>query len=292
MTVTISNGRTSVRWGVTRAVGLWRVVVVVWFVGLAAFAPAVEVLGGAVGGALENLPGGSWEPPPGDVWILQQEAIRSARGPLGLALTSAVVFLWAFGALWRAGVARWEVWDGGGPRGPGRVFGLGLGAWFAWIRLSLTGVVVFVVAAGLVVTVVSSAVASAFSDAAEGRAMVAVGVGLLVAAVAKMVVWAAGLRGAWELARPRARSAVLAWLRGLAGVFLRPLSTFGPIVVLGLPAVALTAAPLALGLAFPALRTGVPGFVATAVPTLLASWAGVALYESYAPLSEVAGPVE
>ena len=105
----ISGVRTSVRWGLRRAAQLWAVVLIVWIASLAAFLPAMEVIGGAVGEALADLPPEPFEPPPGDVLILMSGAIRDAIGPLGLALMSAVVFVWAFTSLWHAGVARWEV---------------------------------------------------------------------------------------------------------------------------------------------------------------------------------------
>jgi hypothetical protein len=100
-------------------------------------------------------------------------------------------------------------------------------------------------------------------------------VGSAASIVGVILVWLAGLRGAWLLAEPRRRSALVAWMRGLFAVLRHPLRSFGPLLVWALPGVAL--------LVLPVWYDGPVVMLLLLVSWLLSAFCRVALHLSYAP---------
>jgi len=93
--------------------------------------------------------------------------------------------------------------------------------------------------------------------------------------IALAVYWIAALRGGWLLGESGRRSALLAWLRGLGATLRRPLRSFLPLLVWGVPALALLAALLFV--------SGALAVLALMSAALAAAFCWVALYLSYAP---------
>ena len=212
--------RPSILLGVRTAWGMRRLVIVVWLVGFGLFIPASMILNGAGSSALAQV-APEIVAPDGEVALLLVEAVAPVFAPLWIVIVVALLLSWAFTVLWHAGVARFRVWASG-PPAPSRILGLGLTAWWPYCRLSLTALVVLI---GLMTAVwipVAAGVSGAFTAMAEERMVALIAIGVVAALFVKLIVWAATLRGAWELAVPTNRSAVRAWVRGFVGAFRDP----------------------------------------------------------------------
>lgn len=277
--------RPSLVLGLTTAARHWLLVFTVWLVSLVAFAPASMILDGAVGAALGRLPEG-FEPPAGDVEILIKGAIADVLAPVAVAVGCGIAVMWFFTVLWHAGLARFQVWDGGAPPKTARVLGLGFGAWWKYCRLSLFSLAVLLSLLSVVWFPIGLGIKAAYTAMAEDRMVLLIGVGLILSPVMKFVVWAATLRGAWELARPTSDSAVLAWFRGLAGAFGQPVPTFGILLTLGLGQAVLAFLPAFLPMVVPILRGSTAGTMVSAASMLGASFLVVALFAAFAPVSD------
>jgi hypothetical protein len=269
---------------------MWRLVVTCWVVSVAAFLPAVWVVGGAAGSALESLPTDDTVVPAGDVVLILAHALEGVIDPLKLAILSGVVTVWLFTVLWHAGVVNWALWAGGRRVRVGEVLGLGMVSWWRYARLSLTAAVL-----GLGTTValwvpLSGAVVGSYAAMAELRVLVLLFLGIGVSKLLWLVFWATTLRGAWLLGLPERRSAVLAWLRGLVDTVRAPVWSLGTVLLWAVPAVMLSLVPLLLGLWAPALRGGwvlpLVGQLAAAVRSFC--WVG--LFASFAPVTGLVGP--
>jgi len=276
----------SIVWGVRAAARMWALVVVVWLVGLAFFMPVSMMLRRAAVDALGHVPEG-FELPAGDGAILMLGLLRDIAGTLVVGVAFAVVLTWAWTVLWHAGVARVSVWDPEGASGVSRILGLGLGAWWRYCRLSLVALVALVALLTAIWFPLTLGIQAAFEAMAEDRMVLLIGIGIVLSVVGKFLVWVATLRGAWELARPDARSPVMGWLRGLIGVFRQPFSTFGTLLVLGLAQAVLALVPLVAPIFIPALRGTPVGSAVAAAATLAASFLVVALFAAFAPISGV-----
>lgn len=279
-----NNSGPSLLLGLATAARHWTLVLTVWLVSLAVFAPASMILGGAAGEALGRLPE-AFEPPAGDVEILIKGAFAEVLAPVAVAVGCGVAVMWFFTVLWHAGLARFQVWDGGAPPITARVLGLGFGAWWKYCRLSLFSLAVLLSLLSAVWFPIGLWTKAAYAAMAEDRMVLLIGVGLILSPVMKFIVWAATLRGAWELARPTSDSAVLAWFRGLAGAFRQPVSTFGILLALGLGQAALAFLPVFLPMVVPILRGSTVGSVVSAASMLGASFLLVALFAAFAPIS-------
>ena len=278
--------RPSIVWGVRTAARMWGLVLVVWLVGLAFFVPASMVLHRAAIDALGHVPEG-FDLPVGDGAILVLGLVRDVADTLLVGLVFAVVLSWAWTVLWHAGVARVSVWDPEGSSKVSRILGLGLGAWWRYCRLSLVALVALLALLAAVWFPLTLGIKAAFEAMAEDRMVLLIGIGIVLGPMAKFLVWGATLRGAWELARPDARSPVMAWLRGLIGVFRQPFSSFGTLLLLGLAQAALSLVPLVAPIFVPALRGTPVGSAVAAAATLAASFLLVALFAAFAPISGV-----
>jgi len=278
--------RPSIWWGLRAAARMWVLVVVVWLVGLAFFVPASIVLHRAALDALGHVPDG-FELPAGDGAILGVGLLRDVADTVAVGLVLAVVLSWVWTVLWHAGVTRVSVWDPEGSSGVSRILGLGLGAWWPYCRLSLVALAALLALLTAIWFPLTLGIKAAFESMAEDRMVRLVGIGIVLSPMAKFLVWGATLRGAWELARPDARSPVMAWLRGLVGVFRQPFSTFGTLIVLGVGQAALALVPLVAPMFVPALRGTPIGSAVAAGATLASSFFLVALFAAFAPVSGV-----
>ncbi len=278
--------RPSIVWGVRTAARMWALVVVVWLVGLAFFVPASMVLHRAAVDALGHVPE-DFELPVGDGAILIMGLVRDVADTLVVGLVLAAVLSWVWTVLWHAGVARVSVWDPEGSSRVSRILGLGLGAWWPYCRLSLFALVSLLALLIAIWFPLVLGITTAFEAMAEDRMVLLIGIGIVLSLMAKFLVWGATLRGAWELARPDARSPVMAWLRGLVGVFRQPFSTFGTLLVMALAQATLACVPLVAPVFIPALRGTPVGSAVAAGATLGASFLLVALFAAFAPISGV-----
>ncbi len=278
--------RPSIVWGVRTAARMWALVLVVWLSGLAFFVPASIVLHRAAVDALGHVPD-DFDLPVGDGAILVFGLVRDVADTLIVGLVFAVILSWAWTVLWHAGVAQVSVWDPEGASGISRILGLGLGAWWRYCRLSLVALVALLALLTAIWFPLALGIKVAFEAMAENRMVLLIGVGIGLSPVAKFLVWGATLRGAWELARPDARSSLMAWLRGLVGVFRQPFSTVGTLVVLGIGQAVLSLVPLVAPIFVPALRGTPLGSAVAAGGTLAASFLLVALFAAFAPVSGV-----
>ncbi|RLE36436.1 MAG: hypothetical protein DRJ61_00750 [Acidobacteria bacterium] len=278
--------RPSIIWGVRTAARMWALVVVVWLVGMAFFVPASVVLQRAAVEAFGHVPEG-FDLPVGDGAILMMGLLRDVADTLLVGLVLAVVLSWSWTVLWHAGVARVSVWDPESSSGVSRILGLGLGAWWRYCRLSLVALVALLALLAAIWFPLTLGIKTAFEAMAEDRMVLLIGIGVVLSPMAKFLVWGATLRGAWELARPDARSPVMAWLRGLIGVFRQPFSTFGTLLVLGIGQALFALVPLVAPIYVPALRGTPVGSGVAAAATLAASFLLVALFAAFAPISGV-----
>lgn len=276
--------RPSVVWGVRTAIRLWRLVVLVWLSGLVFFLPASMVLHRAAVDSLGQVPEG-FDLPAGDGAILMMGLWRDVADTVSIGLVFGIVMAWAWTVLWHAGVARWLVWDPEGSSKTSRVLGLGLGAWWRYCRLSLVALGALLVMLTAIWFPLAQAISAAYGAMAENRMVALIGAGIILSPLAKFLVWGATLRGAWELARPDARSSVMAWFRGLIGVFRQPVSTLGTLFVLGVGHAALALVPLVAPLLIPTLRGTPMGSAVAAGATLVAAFLLVALFAAFAPIS-------
>ncbi len=277
------NNRPSVVWGLLSAWRMRRLVVVVWLVAFALVMPASMMVTGAVEPPLANLPP-TVDVPAGEVAMLLVEAVVPILRPLRVAVGTAMLLAWAFTLLWHAGVARFEVW-GNGPPVVSHILGLGLTAWWRYCRLSVLALGILLCLMAVIWTAVAAAVSQAFADMAEERMVLMIAAGLVVGAIVKIIVWAATLRGAWELAVPTSRSVVRAWVRGLVGVFRSPLSTIGSLLILGAAMAVCAVIPLVVPALWPMFRGGPPGVALDLAAGLGVAFFSVALFNAFAPVS-------
>jgi hypothetical protein len=103
-----------------------------------------------------------------------------------------------------------------------------------------------------------------------------------------LLVWLAGLRGAWLLGSEGRRSAVLAWLAGLWGTLRQPVRSVATLMVWLVPWLAALTAPLLIGWRFEAMRAVTPTGVLEAVAGLVVACCQVGLFLSFAPVTGLA----
>ena len=277
--------RPSISWGLVFALRQWGLVLSVWAVGLILLVPPMAILGRAAHDIFGMVPDG-FDLPTGDGLLLISNVFRESPGTVGIGLVVALLGTWVWTILWHGGVARASVWDAEGPRaGVSHILGLGVDAWWRYCRLSLVALIALLFLLSVVWVPLAMGIKAAYQTMAEDRMVLLIGIGIVLSPIVKFLVWGATLRGAWELTRPDARSSVMAWLRGLRGVFLQPVSTLVTLLVLGLAQAAMFFVPLVAPVYFPALRGTPAGSAVAAGATLAASFFLVALFAAFAPVS-------
>jgi hypothetical protein len=276
-------GRSSPVHGWSQAFVLARLVVVVWLVSLAVFAPLRVVLYSALWSTMASLPEGPL--PPGEVALIAVELVRPVWVPAAAALLSGWLALWAWTVLWHAGVVRWVVYSGRRDVRLAELLSRGLFGWWRWARLSLVSVSVGVgvhISLWIGFSTAQSRAAATGSDALLGWVLLAAAV---LSVGTTVLSWLASLRGAWLLGDSRRRSAVVAWLAGLWGTVRRPLSSLLTLVVWVLPALAAAALPLVAGWRFELARGPLTGAALTGGAGLLTAFCLVGLFLSFAPVT-------
>jgi len=284
--------RPSPTWGLREALRLWRLVIACWVVAWLAVAPALLLVRRMVFPYLAALPPDPGAVPSGDVALIMMDGVRQAAAPLGLAVASGGVVLWAWAVLWHAGVVAWQMWTGGRRVRLGEVLGLGMVAWWRYARLSMTALLALATAlAGLWIPLWFG-IEGAFTGMDESRLMWMLAGGIVVTKLVAIVVWIATLHGAWLLGLPERRSAALAWLRGLWTSARMPLSSVWAWLVWLVPAMAVSAAPPVVGFLFEGLRGGPVLIGLELMASLARAFCWVGLFCSFAPVTGIVGVPE
>jgi hypothetical protein len=285
----VASRRPSPRHGWTEAIRLWRVVLAIWAVAWAAIAPALLIMRLGVFPALAELPPEPAAVAPGDVGLILAEAARPMLVPFALAVVSGLAVIWGWTVLWHSGVVAWRLWTGGRRVRLGEVLGLGMVSWWRYARLSATAAAALLVAGAAVWLPLASLVDTRLRLVSEQRTLAILLAGAAITKLLAILVWLATLQGAWVLGLPERRSAVMAWLRGLANTLRTPLSSVGTWLVWVLPACAATAVSLWIGVRFPGLR-GTPLLIAVSLSTaLIRTFCWVGLFCSFAPVTGLIG---
>jgi len=245
---------------------LHRLVVGVWLVSVAIFAPAQVIVQAAAGPARANLPAGGLSA--GDNLLIFLEIMRPVAVPLAVALCFECFLFIGWWVLWHAGTVRW--WlnpDTDGVR-LAQILGHGLAVWWRYARLALLALIVQVIVA-------ASPWLPLLLDVEEQFVLPLLIFGSVLTVLATMLVWLATLRGMWLLGEPGRRSAMAAWVRSLWAVLRQPLRSLLPFLVWALPGLALLVLPL--------LYDGPAAAVFLLVAWLVSAFCWVALHLSYAP---------
>lgn len=282
-----ASARPSPRWGLLEAARLWRLVVACWVVSWVAIAPALLLVRRTVFPALADLPSDPTLVAPGDAALILLEAARPVLVPFGLAVASAGLVLWAWAVLWHAGVVGWTLWSGGRRVRLGEVLGLGVVSWWRYARLSATALAVLAAAAVAIWVPVWSSVRIAFGAMEEERLIWLLLGGATATKLVAIIVWLATLHAAWLLGLPERRSAVLAWLRGLAGAVRAPIRSVGSWLVWLVPALVVSVVPAVAGATYPSLRGGPLLIGLTLLASLVRTFCWVGMFCSFAPVTGV-----
>ncbi len=267
----------------------WKLVVAVWVVPLGAFLPLKLLLSGRLADELSRLPAEGVTLPAGDLALILRHALAGSGPQLVSTLLLGLAVVWAWTLLWHGGVVAWSVWSAGGPPRLAEVLGLGVAWWWRMLRLSLTALAALLVGLTAVWLVLLALAPSSWDELVDGGLVPLVAIGLAVSAVLRLVVFSATLRGAWLLARPTARSSVLAWLAGVGGALRHPVASVGTLLLWLVPGIALGMVPLSAGWLSPALRGGLPGAAVLTAAGLVRAYCWVALFCSFAPVSGLVG---
>ena len=286
------RGKPSPVWGLRRAADLWRLVAACWVVSFLVFTPALLVLRTTLFRALSAVPGGAGATPQGDVALIIVEAGRQILLPLGLAVASGILVLWLWTVLWHAGVVAWQLWTGGRRVRLGEVLGLGMVAWWRYIRLSLTALVALALLLIALWLPSISVIRTSLNAMNEERMMLLVVVGIGITKLIAIVVWIATMHGAWLLGLPEHRSAVLSWVRGVWSAVRTPFSSLFTWLVWLVPAWLAAVVPLAVGMRFDGLRGSLALIVLSLVAGLVRSVCWVGMFNSFAPVTGLIGGAE
>jgi len=284
----MKKSKVSPLFGLRRALTLWRLVLVVWAVSAAISLLPLFVVRGELARLLGPIPidGAA----PGDGQLVVMWGLSRVGSALGPSILMALVLLAFFTILWHAGATGWQLWRSGESARVGEILGLGLLRWWRYARLALTAL-----AGALLLMPALSApffllAKKAAKDLAETRMVNLQLAGMVMLTLLLWIIWAATLRGAWELAHPRRRSAALAWLHGLAGALRSPFGSLGTVLLWGLAGKLLALTPLVSGLAHRGFG-GTPAWFALAVLShLAAAFCWVALFFSFAPVCSLVDP--
>jgi len=276
--------RPSVAFGFRQAVLLRRLVLAVWVVAIALQLPPLVVLGSTMAPSLSQLPANPERLATGDLLLIGFQSLEQVWEPVaGLALLCLGGW-WMWTVLWHASIVSWQVWFTGRELRVGEVLGMGLAAWWRFLRLSL--MTVFVMTTCLVVlwTALGQAMARCLDTGAETRYLVLLGLGGCVTLALVVVSWSAALWGAWLLGVPGSRSAVAAWAQGLVGGLRSPLTSVATLLAWVVPAMLLNLVPLVIGWQLPLLR-GCGTLILGLGVELASSFCWVALFISFAPVT-------
>jgi len=268
--------------GLRHAAHFRKLVFAVWLVSVVVFVPAQAVVQYATGAARANLPDSPL--PPGDELLILFELLGPVVAPLVLALIGGALALVAWWVLWHAGTVRWYLWNGGSaPVRLAEVLGHGVVWWWRYFRLALTAVAMLALVLVFVWLPLDLLMPRVETVGSAGRVVTLFWVGVSASLIAVAVCWLAALRGAWLLGEAGRRSAIVAWLRGLAGTVRRPVRSGYTLLLWAVPALVFQSLPLAAGLLLPPLPGGGAGKLVAILATFLAAFCWVGLLLSFAP---------
>jgi hypothetical protein len=251
--------------GFRRAIQLHRLVLLVWLVSLAIFAPVVVIVQMMAGPARAHRPPGGYG---GEDLVVFFEIMRPLVIPLVVTLGFCCLTFVVWWILWHAGAVRWFLKTDAFDVRLGEIVGLGVAVWWRYARLALVALVLLAIA----VVVPWLPLLADFKQPTL-RPLLVLGSASTILGVC--LVWLAALRGAWLLAEPNRRSALVAWLRGLFAVLRHPLQSTAPLLVWALPGVVLLLLPL--------WYDGPAATFVLLVSWLLSVFFRMALHFSYAP---------
>ncbi|NOZ94194.1 MAG: hypothetical protein GXP47_05565 [Acidobacteria bacterium] len=274
--------------GLRRAAALWRLVLVVWAFTAALSLLPLFIVQGRFAGLLGAIPLSGAAP--GDVSLVIMWGLQQVGPALASSIVIALALVTAFTILWHAGATGWQLWRSGEQLRAAEILGMGVIRWWRYARLAMTGLFAIVVLAAALSSPFFMLAKRAAKALLETRMVNLQLAGMAVIALVLWIGWAATLRGAWELAHPRRRSAALAWLEGLLGTLRSPLSSLGTLLLWGALGKVLTLAPLVAGLVYRGFG-GTPAWFGLAVVShLAAAFCWVALFFSFAPVCPLVDP--
>ena len=274
----------SLRFGLQLSLRLWPLLLALWFTPMIFFGPFRILLSLVTRRAFGNIPE-SFVPPAGDIPLLFFQALTPLLPAIGIVLGVALLLTWAWTILWHAGLCRWLVWREADTPRLLPILGHGVLRWTAYFRLSVVSFLSFALLIGGTAALSAHLIRNAMDEMQENRGFTLLLLMLLLVALLKIILWAATMRGAWELALPHRRSAFMAFLRGLRGALTQPVATLLPTAVFGVLIAALCCLPLLLGLYHPGLRSGWQAVLLPAVSGLAASFLQLWIFASMAPVS-------
>jgi hypothetical protein len=268
--------------GLRHAAHFRKLVFAVWLVSVVVFVPAQAVVQFATGTARANLPDGPL--PPGDELLMLYELLGPVVAQLVLALIGGAVALVAWSVLWHAGTVRWFLWNGGNaPVQLAEVLGHGVVWWWRYLRLALTAAAMLATVLFVVWLPLDLLMPRVETVGSAGRVVALLWIGVGASLIAGAVCWLATLRGAWLLGEAGRRSAIVAWLRGLAGTVRRPVRSGYTLLLWAVPALVFQSLPLTAGLVLPPLPGGGAGSLVAGLATFLAAFCWVGLLLSFSP---------
>lgn len=244
---------------------LHKLVLLVWLVSMAIFVPAMTIVEVMAGPERINRPSGGYG---GEDLVVFFEIMRPVVAPLAVALAFGGITFIAWWILWHAGAVRWFLKTDAVDVRLGEIVGLGFAVWWRYARLALVTLV-------LLTAVVVVPWLPLLADVEQKTLRPLLVLGSISTIVGVILVWLAALRGAWLLAEPKRRSALVAWLRGLFTILRHPLRSFAPLIVWALPGLVL--------LVLPVWYDGPVAVLLLLVSWLLSAFCRVALHLSFAP---------
>jgi len=278
--------KTSLSRGWKLTLNAWPLVLLNCFVFLVVFFPFRAMTASGIDRALGEIPDG-FQLPQGDFPLLLRDALFPVMPAIAVTALCGIILGSIWRILWHGGTARLVAWEPEAPFSTGRALGFGMIVWPRYFRLTLVLIVALLLVVGGNSALFFWGIRSAYEAMNEQRMVTLAASGLLVNAILKLILFSAGFRASWELARPLRRSAFLAFLRGLRGTARRPISSVLPMLFPGLGIPLLTTIPLWV------LITFSPGAISTTLislgAALLVAFAEVWLYFSYASTTEYPG---
>lgn len=261
-------------------------ILALWIMPIILFAPLRALVSASAGRVLRTIPEG-FSPPPGDIGLLTSHSLMPLVPALSIVIAGSLILMWAWTILWHAGICRWLIWDGGTPGSLPKILGHGVMGWMSYLRLSLWAWLMFLVVFGGVGAGGFLMIRRAWDAMNEDRMVLLILVSIILLGLLKIILWAATLRGAWELAIPGKRSAVRAWFRGLRGALSQPVATLLPTAIFGILIAGSLAMPLLLHIGVPSFRTGWKIWVVLAISELFASYLLLWIFTSMASITGV-----
>ncbi len=274
----------SLLFGLRLSIRMHRLILAIWIVPIILLTPFRSMISATAGQALRAIPEG-FTPPAGDIGLFSAQALLPVIPSLGVTLLSTLILMWFWTVLWHAGLCRQLIWEGETSNSLSRTLGHGIVGWWSYLRLSLWAWLMFLLLFGGIGAGFFALIRSSWEDMNEDRMVVLIPIALGLLILSKIILWAATLRGAWELTAPGRRSSVFAWFRGLRGALAQPLATLLPTLVFGILIAGCLSLPLLLYMMWPQFRTGRLIWLVLPGAGLVAACLQLWLFAAMAPIS-------